>query len=41
MLLNELKKLMKKDFFPAIDAATQSSNKEENEKEVKKKIFKF
>ena len=33
MLLNALKKLMKKDFFLAIDAATQSSNKEANEKE--------
>jgi hypothetical protein len=28
MLLNALKKLIKKDFFLAIDAATQSSNKE-------------
>jgi hypothetical protein len=36
MLLNALKKLMKKDFFLAIDAATQSSNKEANEKEIKK-----
>ena len=25
---------MKKDFFLAIDATTQSSNKEENEKEI-------
>jgi hypothetical protein len=33
-------KLMKKDFFLAIDAATQSSNKEANEQEIKKKIFK-
>jgi hypothetical protein len=31
MLLNALKKLMKKDFFLAIDATTQSSIKEENE----------
>jgi hypothetical protein len=30
--LNALHKLMKKDFFLATDAATQSSNKEENEK---------
>ena len=29
-----LQKLMKKDFFLAIDAATQSSNKEANEKEM-------
>jgi hypothetical protein len=33
MLLNSLKKLTKKYFFLAIDAATQSSNKEANEKE--------
>jgi hypothetical protein len=32
--LNALQKLMKKDFFLAIDATTQSSNKEENEKEI-------
>jgi hypothetical protein len=31
--LNALQKLMKKDFFLAIDATTQSSNKEANEKE--------
>jgi hypothetical protein len=31
--LNALQKLMKKDFFLAIDAATQSSNKEVNEKD--------
>jgi hypothetical protein len=30
--LNALQKLMKKDFFLATDAATQSSNKEANEK---------
>ena len=30
--LNALQKLMKKDFFRALDATTQSSNKEENEK---------
>ena len=30
--LNASQKLMKKDFFLAIDAATQSSNKEANEK---------
>jgi hypothetical protein len=40
MLLNALKKLTKKDFFLAIDAATQSSNKEADEKEIKKKLFK-
>jgi hypothetical protein len=33
--LNALQKLMKKDFFLAIDATTQSSNKEANEKEIK------
>jgi hypothetical protein len=38
MLLNSLKKLMKKDFFLAIDAATQYSNKEANEQEI---IFYF
>jgi hypothetical protein len=32
--LNALPKLMKKDFFLATDAATQSLNKEANEKEV-------
>jgi hypothetical protein len=32
---------MKKDFFLAIDAATQSSNKEANEKEIKKLFFLF
>jgi hypothetical protein len=32
------KKIMKKDLFIAIDAATQSSNKEANEKEKKKII---
>ena len=37
--LNALQKLMKKDFFLAIDAATQSSNKEENEKEIYIIIF--
>jgi hypothetical protein len=37
--LNALQKLMKTDFFLAIDAATQSSNKEANEKEIKKKIL--
>jgi hypothetical protein len=31
--LNALQKLMKKNFFLAIDVATQSSNKEANEKE--------
>jgi hypothetical protein len=36
MLLNAL---MKKDLFLAIDAATQSSNKEENEQEIKKKNY--
>ena len=39
MLLNALKKLMKKDFFLAIDAATQSSNKEANEKDIYIHIF--
>jgi hypothetical protein len=33
MLLNALKKLMKKDFFVDIDATTQSSNKEANEQD--------
>jgi hypothetical protein len=28
-----MQKIMKKDFFLATDATTQSSNKEENEKE--------
>ena len=32
--LNALQKLMKKDLFLAIDAATQSSNKEANEEEM-------
>jgi hypothetical protein len=32
--LNALQKLMKKDFFLATNAATQSSNKEANEKET-------
>jgi hypothetical protein len=32
--LNALQKLMKKYFFLATDAATQSSNKEANEKEI-------
>jgi hypothetical protein len=30
---------MKKDFFLAIDATTQSSNKEANEKEIKNFFF--
>jgi hypothetical protein len=38
--LNALQKLMKKDFFLAIDAATQSSNKEANEKEIFFFLFK-
>jgi hypothetical protein len=38
--LNALQKLMKKDFFLAIDATTQSSNKEENENEMNFYLFK-
>ena len=39
--LNALQKnYEQKDFSLAIDATTQSSHKEENEKEIKKKIFK-
>jgi hypothetical protein len=38
--LNSLQKLMKKDFFLAIDATTQSSNKEANEKEMIFYLFK-
>jgi hypothetical protein len=34
MLLNALKKLKTRNFFLATDATTQSSNKEENEKEI-------
>jgi hypothetical protein len=35
--LNAVQKLMKKDFFLATDATTQSLNQEENE--TKKKIY--